>query len=105
MSAVLDGQLEIFDILTESIPVPAFTVYTCVWAERGCGWCHSNGLDGGGACRNPRKEDESLFYSYCGKCRGLYGYPKVANPDYPVTIDRTRKDRPGGTLKRSGVAA
>lgn len=91
----LEGQLDIFDAMDEQPPIPPLTVYTCVWAERGCGWCHSNNTEGGGACRNPRDESESLFYSYCGKCRGKYGYPKVGNPDYPVTIDRTQKERPG----------
>jgi hypothetical protein len=93
--AEIAGQIDIFDSLDEQLPVPPFTVYICVWAEKGCGWCHSSGLDGGGACRNPRNKDESLFYSYCGKCRGKYGYPKPGHPDYPVTIDRTQKARPG----------
>lgn len=96
---VIAGQSDIFDALDVPMPVPPLTVYTCVWAERGCGWCHSTSTEGGGACRNPRSANESLFYSYCGKCRGKYGYPKVSNPDYPVTIDRTQKARPGTAPK------
>lgn len=91
----ISGQIDIFDALDEPMPVPLFTVYTCVWAEKGCGWCGSKGMLGGGACRNPKNSDESWFYSYCGRCYELHGTPKVTAEGYPLQIDRTVKPRPG----------
>lgn len=95
MTAVLEGQLDIFTALEEPAPVPPFTVYTCVWAEKGCGWCGSGNMLGGGACRNPQNNDESFFYSYCTSCYNKYRSPKVTTPGFPLNIDRTQKPRPG----------
>lgn len=95
MSAEIAGQSDIFTELGESIPVPPFTVYSCVWAEKGCGWCGAKGMLGGGACRNPEDPTESWFYSYCQSCYTLHGSPKVTAPGYPVRVDRTVKARPG----------
>ena len=100
----IEGQVDLFEAMGEAPPPPPFTVYTCVWAERGCGWCQSNGFEGGGACRNPRDASESLFYSYCGKCRTRYGYPRVGDPDYPVIIDRTQKEKPEKPRRETDVS-
>lgn len=105
MSAEIAGQSDIFAELGESLPVPAFTVYSCVWAERGCGWCSAKGMLGGGACRNPEDDKESWFYSYCHSCHTLYGTPKVTRPGFPVRVDRTVKARPGGAVDFSGAVA
>jgi hypothetical protein len=90
----LPGQTDVFGLLDEPLPVPPITVYTCVWAERGCGWCGSTATLGGGACRNPDNSAESFFYSYCARCYKQYGTPKVTRPGV-VVIDRTQKVRPG----------
>lgn len=101
----IDGQTDIFDALGESSPAPPFTVYTCVWAEKGCGWCGSRAMLGGGACRNPQDQDESFFYSYCGSCYGRYRSPRVTAPDFNLRVDRTQKPRPGAAPALSkGVA-
>ena len=101
----ITGQLDIFAELGESSPVPSFTVYTCVWAEKGCGWCGSGSMLGGGACRNPQNKDESFFYSYCTSCYSKYRSPKVTDPDFPVRIDRTQKARPGSAPDFSKAVA
>lgn len=104
MSDQIAGQIDIFAELGEAAPVPPFTVYTCVWAEMGCGWCGGTGLDGGGACRNPQDKAESFFYSYCRACRTQYGYPKVTNEAFPLVIDRTQKLRPGAAPQKAVAA-
>ncbi len=93
---VIEGQIDVFDLLDERLPAPPFTVNTCVWAtDNRCGWCAGKGYDGGGACRNPRNDEESFFYNYCAKCRKKYGYPHPGRLDFAVNIDRTRKTRTG----------
>jgi hypothetical protein len=91
----LAGQTDIFDELGELPPAPPFTVHTCVWASRGCGWCHSKNVIGGGACRNPQDNNESFYYDYCQGCENKYGSPRVTAAGYPLTIDRTQAPRPG----------
>ncbi len=92
---MMGAQLDIFDALGESAPVPPFTVWTCVWATGSrCGWCGGKGYEGGGACRNPEDKNESFFYQYCRACREKHGYPKIHDPAFPVVIDRTQKPRP-----------
>jgi hypothetical protein len=92
----IEGQTDVFELLTESLPIPPFTVNTCVWASgQRCGWCGGKGYDGGGACRNPRNDDESFFYNYCAKCREKHGYPHPGRLEFLVNIDRTQKPRPG----------
>ncbi|MBT8161028.1 MULTISPECIES: hypothetical protein [Arthrobacter] len=97
MSDEIPGQGDIFAELDEPAPTPPFTVYTCVWAAMGrCGWCGGKGWDGGGACRNPKDENESWYYDYCKSCRENYGYPHVTREGFALNIDRTQKPRPGG---------
>lgn len=95
MSAILEGQSDIFEALGEESPTPPFTVYTCVWAEKGCGWCGSGNMLGGGACRNPQNNEESFFYSYCSRCYDKYRSPRVTAPGFNLYVDRTWKPRPG----------
>lgn len=90
------GQVDIFAELGEPVPVPPFTVFTCVWAENRCGWCGGSGFYGGGACRSPKDKTESWFYRYCKGCVEKYGHPRVVHDGFLLVIDRTQKPRPGG---------
>lgn len=99
----MDGQVDLFDLIDERPPVPPFTVWTCVWAgDLRCGWCGGKGFQGGGACRNPRNDDEPFFYQYCRKCYEAYGDPHVRRLDSVINIDRTQKPRPGDAPNLSG---
>lgn len=92
-ATTLDGQLELFDM---EAPAPPLTVYTCVWtSSQRCGWCNAPGYHGGGACRNPKNDKESFFYSYCKRCYDHHGGPKFSQPDFAVNIVRTVTPRPG----------
>lgn len=94
----MDGQLDALALLDDLVvgpPVPALTVYTCVWSNpQRCGWCDGGNISGGGAQRNPANEDESIFYDYCHKCSDKYGSPRIWDPAFRLNINRTQTPRP-----------
>lgn len=98
----LEGQADLFELDdAPAKPLPPFTVWTCVWAEQRCGWCGGKGFQGGGACRNPRDENESFFYQYCKKCDDRYGDPRVTDLSRQIIINRTQADPPKGWVRPS----
>lgn len=89
MSAVIDGQVDVFELLGEDKAAcqPPFRVYPLKSRWKAiCGWCGGSGLLGGGACRHPDNAELSIGYDYCQKCVDKYGHPKVFPGGTPLVL-------------------
>jgi len=97
MTAVIDGQLDLLELIEAPAPVrtqPAFKVHPLGWhGKQTCGWCGGPGFLGGGACRWPEDRTISIGYQYCQKCVDKYGHPRVhagGTPLLMMTADEMR---------------
>lgn len=97
MSAVLEGQLDLLELLEGPAPVkaqPPFKVHPLGWhGKQTCGWCGGPGFLGGGACPWPEDKTFSIGYQYCQKCVDKHGHPRVhagGTPLVMMTADEMR---------------
>lgn len=82
----MDGQSDIFDLLDDEPPMPAFTVYA--GRSELCSWCNEKSYLTGGGIHHDHT-DKSWGYAFCGPCKTQHGWP---TPNQPITY----QDKEGG---------